>query len=357
MPTKKINYSILCISMVWGLCCSKDESFDQNQLLQDITHNFIIPQFKQLDSLNAVLENSTLAFTENPSLATLNNLQQRWLSAMQCWSTLEMLHFGPATDSYRYLQIDNTPANTGSIENSLVDTVFIDSLYIAQRSSYTKGFASTEYLIFGSGNNTMQDIVANYSTNNHHERRAAYLLNCAKNIHTVSSQLVFEWIPDGNNYAAQAIDSDGLTNLCNSIIHLSQTVARKKIGKPLGKESSGQQVLPGLEESKYAHASWDIILYNIKGIKEVFGDREKGLGSLLSFNINDPTITDSIASLIRQIEQSVQARNLSFDIDIMTNTTDVEAIYQTVKALYELLSFNIAAYLPVTVFPNPDDGD
>lgn len=355
-----IKYMLIIGLLSLGLgSCKKQQSFDQQMMLTALVDDYVLPSYEQLIEDNKEMEEACLVFIQQPSLNSLTNLQAAWEKTMATWSTVELLNFGPGRNSYRYLQLDNTPIRGIYIENAIIDTVVIDSVYLASRSSYTKGFAGIEYLIFNA-NASQQTIVDQYQTSVHKTRRAAYLLNSIKNTKALLEQIYKEWSTNYGTTVRQSTDNStqgGLSSFSNAIVHMSQTMARKKLGKPLGKESVDQQIHKEYIESPYAHFSWEIILHNLKGIEAIFGDEHKGLGSFLAYQVNDPSLSQETSAKIASIKNLIEARTLSLHDDLTANQAAVEEVHKEMSALYEMLNEYIATYFSITILTNPDDGD
>jgi|VirMetMinimDraft_7_1064189.scaffolds.fasta_scaffold29848_3 predicted lipoprotein len=355
----KLVSLFLCIGLFNMIACKKQQDFDKTAMLKGIIDEFVLPSYAQLLIDNKALETACINFGNAPTITNIEQVQAAWKTTMQTWSTVEMLVFGPGRDNYRYLKLDNTPSSPNFIENAIADTVLIDSLYIADRSSYTKGLASIEYLIFDNNNN-QTNLLNGYQTGANKERRFAYLLNCIKNTKGLIGEIETEWRSSYANTLSQATGNtsqDGIASLSNAVVHMSQTLARKKLGKPLGKESADQLLHPEYLESPYAHFSWDMILYNLKGIQQIFGTSEKGLGSYLTYLIDDDALTTRIVEQANKVELLVKARQLTLLDDLTTNTAEVETIYQEMSQLYDDLSSSISTYFSITILANPDDGD
>ena len=152
--------------------------------------------------------------------------------------------------------------------------------------------------------------------------------------------------------------SGGIGRFSNAITHIAQTMSRKKIGKPLGKEAFGGVSNLTLVESKYADFSWQIIQNNLKGIEEIFGlNTDLRLGGYLSNVLGTDELTKEIEMKIQHIEGAIAARQQSLKNDIQQDKAAVELIYTDLKELYELLGRDMAIGLSITILPNPDDGD
>lgn len=341
------------------IACKKQQEFDKAAMLSEIVNTYVLPSYQQLLADSEMLEVACVNFANTPNLSTLEPLQNAWKKSMQSWSKVELLLFGPGRENYRYTQLDNTPIKSTFIENAINDTTLIDSSYIANRSSYTKGFASIEYLLFDQNKN--QSALLNlYQNDPNKERRLVYVLNCIKNTKGLIYEIKEAWNASYGTTLSQGVGNasqEGIASFSNAIVHMSQTLAAKKLAKPLGKESADQLVHPEYVESPYAYFTWDIILYNLNGIQQIFGNTNEGLGSYLSYLINDDALTTSIANQASKVENMIQARQLTLSEDLMTNPTEVEEIYKAMRQLYLDLSGSIATYFSITILANPDDGD
>lgn len=358
---KKLAYilPLIILVLVMGESCQKQTEFDKVAMLEGIVKNSTLPAYETLHQQSILLETAGQAYVTTPTLANLQTVQGVWKTLMTEWSKVEMLNFGPGREIFRYLRMDNTPANVSSVDNAILGTDFIDSVYIAGRSSYTKGIACVEYLLFGE--NGQQAVVDWYATDVQKDRRAAYLIGCLKNIKKIAFELHDSWGTNGGYGATLSQTTDnsttgGLGQYTNAITHICQTMARKKLGKALGKEAADNLLHPEFLESPYAAYSWGIIAGNLKGIQEVFGDKDNGLGSYLSFVINNDELTNKIANRIQTTADLIDARTLNLVDDLSANTAEVEAIYQELAILYDELT-EMVNYFSVTLLPNPDDGD
>ncbi|WMX13982.1 imelysin family protein [Aureispira sp. CCB-E] len=350
---------LISVGLLNIVACKKQADFDKKSMLTGIINDYVLPSYQELQVDNQALEAACISFGNTRTMAQLEIMQNAWKKSMQSWSRVEMLVFGPGRTNYRYTQLDNTPIKSISIENSISDTTIIDSIYIAGRSSYTKGLASIEYLLFDE-NNDQVALLGLYQTDINKDRRFAYLLNCIKNTNALIRTIESEWrnaygktLSEGTGNTSQ----EGIASFSNAVVHMSQTLAAKKLAKPLGKESADQLVHPEYLESPYAHFSWDIILYNLQGIQQMFGTTERGLGSYLTYLINDETPTNRIVEQAKKVEILIKARQLTMLDDLTGDTAAVEEIYQEMRALYTDISNNISTYFSITILANPDDGD
>lgn len=338
--------------------CQKPTEFNKSAMLKAFVDESIVPNYQDLGTALATFQATAETFQQQPSMTSLENLQTAWKNSMQRWATVEYLTFGPARLNFRHLQLDNTPSSVNAIEQAIADTVIIDSFFISRQSSHTKGLASLEYLLFEPAmGSTVLDL---YTTAPNSSRRMAYLLSCIKHVRGLIEELNQAWTTDGYGQTfSQATDNStngGIGLISNAVVHMIQLIPQKKLARPLGKELPGNTVHPEHVESPYAQFSWTIIDQNLLGVEEILGDKDKGLGAYLTYITQDEQLIQQIQDKLQSARTKIAARTQSLSADLLSNQTEVEAIYQELSDLYDLMRA-VPAYLSITLLPNPDDGD
>lgn len=356
IKTIAIGLFLLLISFS---ACKKQVAFNKQEFLENTINNYVLASNEELLQAANGLKTSTNQFLQTPNTPNLQQVQAAWKNTMNAWSVVEGLNFGPGRTQYRYLQLDNTPVRTASIEAALLDSTFIDLVYVRQRGSYTKGLATIEYLLFeGTGDHEI--VVRKYLNGMQGAQRQAYLQYSVEHVLELIAALTLEWETSYAQELANLTDNGstgGIARFSNVLLHLTQTIARKKIGKPLGKESSTGMVQPQLVESPYAHHSWEMIHYNLIGLQRLFGKEEQGMGSYLKNLLGDATNTNKIAAQFAKVVNLTKNRSISLQMEVTNQVQEVEEIYEEMKMLYQLLQEDYLPYVSITLLTNPDDGD
>lgn len=350
----------IIVAASWS-SCQKNVPFDRSAMLSAIANDYVLPTLGELETAIVQLEQATILFIQQPNATHLQQAQADWKTTMALWSRVEQLYFGPGREQFLYIQLDNTPTDPFFIERVIQDTTLIDSLAIQDRSSYTKGLGGIEYLLF-EGNTGAANLLQQYQIGPHAQRRKDYLLSTVKYTKGLVQTLHRGWSPEGNNFGqtlSNATDdkpTSGLSRYSNAIIHMSQTMGRKKVGKPLGKESGG--IDPDLVESPYATHTYAIIQNNLKGIAAVLGDLDDNrLGAILTHQTGSNASTQRILAAIQTVEQLLEQRTNTLKQDLTQDPAGVETLYQATKTLHELIQSEITMAFSITLLANPDDGD
>ncbi|MCP4443111.1 MAG: imelysin family protein [Aureispira sp.] len=356
-----MRYIVLVILLLSTVACKKKAEFDKEQMFKDIATNTILPAHLGLEAKANTLLLKVEAFVQNPNSIALSEAQTAWKVAMSIWAFCEAYNLGPVKERYLTWIIDRTPTNPTAIETIIADSAqLIDSSFVAEQSSYNKGFPAIEYLLFNTDNSK---ILSQYTNLNNVDRRKQYLTEVSSNLALQCSNLYNIWAPDGENYSATFQSSLGndlqgaISMLSNSMINLTQEIARKKIGKPLGKEANDGLVHPEFIESPYANYSFDIILGNLEGILLAFTTMGSGFDDYLNHLTENEDLSQKIITKIENARVKIVEINATLKTALANQTTKVEELYTEVRDLLILLNVDMANSFMVTVLPSDSDGD
>lgn len=356
---RSLFFLIILLSLT---ACKKKADFDKAQMLKDISNKVLMPKHQELVTTANTLLSKTTAFANTPNQANLQAAQTAWKTTMDAWSVCEIYNFGLIKDRYLFWLIDKTPTSETNITTILQDSSnLIDSTYIASQSAYSKGLPALEYLLFNADANT---IISQYTSNPNYERRQILLKELSKNLVQQCSLILNTWAASGENYLAtfqSALGDDlqgSISLLSNAMISLTQEIARKKLGKPLGKESSDGLVHTEFIESPYALYSLNIVAKNLEGIQLGFEAMEGlGLDDYLNHLTENEELTTQILAKLTTAQNQITAISTSLKVALDSQTTAIDAIYQELRNLLILLNTDMANNFGITVLPSDNDGD
>ena len=178
----KIYFIVFLLFSLFGLssCGSDTETkkteFDRKALLENVATNLIIPSYQNVENTTNLFVVATQKFTQNPSVATLEDAQITWKLAYLSFQDANVYNFGAAQGTLGSLleNIGTFPVSETKVENYIA----------AGNSSFnnfdrdSRGFLGAEYLLFDKANK--ENIVAKYAN----PKRKEYLLAVVKNIQT-----------------------------------------------------------------------------------------------------------------------------------------------------------------------------
>ncbi|PWQ94226.1 imelysin family protein [Leucothrix arctica] len=117
-------------------------------LVKPIIENVILPLYKDAAEKSELLNKSTLAFCEQPTTETLNELRKQWSLALSAWQATEISLFGPALEKQRDLHIYFRPVKKRVIKILWASDKPITLEAVNFAGVGAKGFATLEYLLF-----------------------------------------------------------------------------------------------------------------------------------------------------------------------------------------------------------------
>ena len=342
--------------------------FDRQALLENITNQIVIPAHEAFAARAEELATAVAAFTAKPTSETLAAAQDAWRAATVARTSLLTFRVGLVDDSLLHTRLDNRPARTTFIEETVAGTVTIADAFIESIGSSSIGLGALEYLLFDpeGGNDAL---LARYTTAENADRRRVYLLAVAQNLPVKATALLHVWTPDGQNYAQAfiAADMDGgelqgsMNMLVNQMIADLEEIITTRLGKPTGNTSSGQ-ARPDLVESPFAFWSLPRIKAMLGMIHTLYtGGDGLGFDSYLDFLEAESA---EGAPLSQMIDAQFSTTLAAFDAiegtlhAVVTNHPDqVNAAYEEVRTLLVLIKVDLANHLGVTLTFNDNDGD
>jgi predicted lipoprotein len=342
--------------------------FDRQVLLENITNQIAIPAHEAFVARAEELATAVTTFTANPTPETLTAVQDAWRAATVARTSLLTFRVGLVDDSLLHNRLDNRPARTTFIEETIGGTVTIDDAYIESIGSSSIGLGAMEYLLFDpEGGN--EAVLARYTTAENADRRRAYLLAVAQNLPVKATALLQVWTPDGQNYAQAfiAADMDGgelqgsMNMLVNQMISDLEEIITTRLGKPTGNTANGL-ARPDLVESPFAFWSLPRIKATLGTMHAIYtGSDGAGFDDYLDFlgaQAADGTpLSQGIEAQFVTTLAAFEAIEGTLHTAVTDHPDQVNAAYEEVRTLLVLLKVDMANHLGVTLTFNDNDGD
>lgn len=206
------------------------DNFDRRALLVNWADNIIIPSYQDYVTKVGELENSTSAFNQSPSLAGLEEMRSRWLSAYLSFQQVSMFEIGMAESLSMRNYTNVYPADVTSIE----ENVSLGDYNLQLPSTNDEqGFPALEYLLYGIGAND-NEIVSILDT----EHGKTYLLALTKRLNEMANSVLNDWV---SGYRDEFVENSGSTatssvnKITNDLMFYYEKALRAgKIGIPAG---------------------------------------------------------------------------------------------------------------------------
>ncbi len=340
--------------------------FDRPAMLSNYGNNLIIPSYENLKSSVDELDAAADAFSGEPTVSNLSELQDNLKEARLAWQDAAMYQFGPAEMNVLRAVLNTYPADTDRV-NSNIESGDYNLETLENRAA--AGFPTLGYLLHGTGDSNEQIVLA-YTTDQNASNRMNYLQDNIDYVKENTDATLNAWLPGSGNYLETFLSDDNagtdvgssLGMMVNALVlHYERFMRDGKIGIPAGVRSAGVP-RPEATEAYYAGYSLELAIANLQAIKRLYlgtglttGD---GLGleeNLIS--LDAAGLSDEIVTEIDQAIGALQNLNDPLSEQIGNNNDPVLTAFQELQDVVVLLKADMASALGVTITFQDNDGD
>lgn len=371
---KHIMVSILFLATALTIqsCKKKDkepdkkESFDEGEMLTNLSSNLIIPTYKLLQEDVSKMSDDINNFTQNPSSTTLATARTSWYNALTTWQKAAVFGIGPASDIALRDNVNIHPVDTTLIHQNIA----LGSYNLASIANYAaKGFQAIDYLFYGIAS-TEEQLITTYSTGENAANTKKYLTDVTDDILAKVTQVNSAW----ESYAAEFNKNTG-TNVGSSIglltnelnLYYERAVRDGKVGIPAGARTFSQTPLPEKSEIYYSKGnSRDLLIQSIKSLKKLYmgeslnGSSGSGYDDYLNHVdavFNDQSLDKTIQNQFDLIEQKSTSINENISKEVVDNQPKMLELFNDMQFLNSLLKVEMTNSLEVQINYADTDGD
>lgn len=336
--------------------------FDKPKLIEDVSTNVIIPEYKKFYDLSKSFNEKTNIFINNPDNISLKDLQDNWKKIMESWQKINVFEFGPVKTLSLHSKIFYSPINTQAINEVISKPVSeLSNNFLNTVGVTKKGLPVIEYLIFANDSNAVIESFNSNDLSKNSEQRKIYLQLLSKDLLDNSEKIYKEWDTNQGNYSAKLVKENNAFNmLLNNTIAVLENIKDTKLGTPMGKKSGGELRLNEIE-SIYSNNAKNNILNNILSLEAIFkgsytNSELNGLDDYLDY-MERKDLRIQIVSQIDKVKQMINGMNPSLEYTITKENTKAENLYNEIKELLRLMKVDTANSVNETVTFNSSDGD
>ncbi|MEM8682939.1 MAG: imelysin family protein [Pseudomonadota bacterium] len=293
---------------------------EQDRLFQSIGVDIIAAAYAGMQSEMANLEADVDSYCASPATNSLDDVLNRWRSAMSSWQSAEVVRFGPVEEDNRRLRIQFFPDNNDAVENNVTQilngTQAIDEALIAGSAVGAQGLPALEYVLFTVGG--LDD-----PTNG--PRRCEFVVAVASNLSTMSDQLASAWDVSGQllaDFTSASGDfadrTEVLTAILESLAVESEFVADEKLTRPINVGA------PAAESFRSEH-SLENLQANLASLRLWLtageSDTDYGVIDYLRRAHDAANIGNQLDSQLGDAEQNLDSLNASFESVLLGTAT------------------------------------
>lgn len=337
------------LALVFLLISGGSNAYD----FQALADRHVLPRYQALKTTTAALQESAVAFCEQPEGADLEPLRSRFRDAFLAWQDIQHLRFGPVQYLSREHRFEFWPDKSGAVGKHLArlmaDPAIDDGtpLDISQKSVAVQGFSALERLIF--------------DEDRPDTRKCRVVTAIAGNLRGMGSHLWRDWQTAEEPYQAflrepgprnPIFDSEEelAGQLLNSLHTQLEFVATEKLGRPLGKglkKARGKRA-----EAWRSGLSLPAIAHNLRACRSLYS-------VTFAPELKAPSLGHRIEAAFEQAERALSEIQppLSQAVADAGQRKHVERLREDVSRINEQVARELAPALGLSLGFNSLDGD
>lgn len=344
-------------------------------VVASIATNVIFPETQAFEAAAAALETALAAYAAAPTDTGLRDAARTaFAAANAAWQRVEVLQVGP-------LALPNHAIAGEGIRDEIyawpivsrcgIDEILVSQTYAPSASLGTalvnvRGMAAIEYLLYGTSSANACGTLNAINTSGSwaaiadlDARRAAYASSAATLVHQQATRLRTAWDPAGGNFVATISGAgtaanpypssqEALNGLSNALFYVDLVTKDMKVAIPAGISlACGQASCPGSVELPLSKLSLESIRINLQMYKTVMTG---GAGTALGFDdllvsIGQDAVATQMLVDIDAAIAAVDAITVPLAMAVDTQPTEVQALYDAIKVLSDLLKGQFCALL------------
>jgi uncharacterized protein len=357
----------LVLATCWLACDEGDsntgDDFDRSLMLQNLADNVIIPAYAELADKATLLQSAAGAFTENPTVASLDVAQQAWVETYLAWQHANAFNFGPAgEEGLRKRLVEEL--GTFPVSGEKINTILSTGTYnVSDFNRDARGFLAVEFLLFSLSDNDQAIVDAFSST-----IRKQFLNDLIADIKIRVNEVNTAWNGD---YRLSFINNNGTdvgsstSQVYNEFVRSFEAIKNFKVALPLGKEPGQTQTEPTLVEAYYSGKSVQLFKAHVEAIENIWYGKKKDGTDGVGFEEYLQNVTggnELVASTKLQLEAVKSTMNAipetpRFSIQLDSAPTPIEAFLTELQKHTRYYKSDMSSLLGIAITFSSSDGD
>jgi uncharacterized protein len=344
-----------------------EDSFDKSGMLANIGDNIIIPAYASLKISVDSLQLSSNMFVANPTLATLTDLQAKFIRAYKNYEWSSAFEFGPAEIEYFRSAFNIFPCDTLEINNKIANANYT---FTAASDLDAKGLPAIDYLLYGN-NQDYNAVLARYTTDVNASNSKTYLTALINELKTKCDAVNNGWSASGGNYISTFKNSTGsdvggsIGMLVNQLNFDLELLKNAQVGIPLGKKTLGTPQ-PSKVEALYSAQSLILVTEHLKSIENIYLGKNISNSNGLGFDdylihlgtqYGSGSLNDAINNKFSLAKNKLSLIPGTLSDAVINNPSVVDAAYVELQQLVILLKVDMPSALGVSITYIDADGD
>ena len=320
---------------------------DHKLLALRIAEEFAEPRYGVLLTRMQAQEAAWTEFcAAEPEQRNFSRLTEQFANAVNAWSSVELLRYGPVSDGFRYERIAYWPERKNDVERGLrrmlseSDVLTPDAM--SKKSVAVQGLPALERLLYeGSARDAL------VASGNAQKRRCAAGVAISGNLKNVIQDIVNGWAPAKDQIRADdTIAREVVTRFATDLLTVYQVVGDLKLDAVMGKTAA--DVKPKAAQWWRSGLSSQTIALNLQAVADltwiVLGPGDAGTSTVGAIDTAKKLAEELPLPLSEMAADDVQRRRLFLLRDAVRGARDLSGRY-------------VPSALGITIGFNSLDGD
>jgi len=350
---------------------SYSDSYDRQELLENIVNNIIIPAHENHMHYLNDLQSHINTFISEKTISNLQSVRSSFIDSYMAWQHIEMFDIGYAEEIMYRRKMNVYPTNTDRVEiniqNQNIDFDSNPNQYAAQ------GYPAIDYMIYGLADSD-EEILNKYTNDESNQTYVFYFEALINDMVSSSESVVEYWSVNGSEFISSSGNTatSSLNMLINDFVYYYEKGFRaNKIGIPAGYWTG---ILPQNVEAFYKQdISKDLAKEALLACKNFFlgnhfglvGVSGEGLYDYLAYldDTNYPDyelftgIEDDIIQAFDNSMEKLELLNDNFVIQINTDNIKMLSAFDAIQVGVVRLKTRMMSILGISADYFDADGD
>ncbi|BCJ91508.1 hypothetical protein IZ6_22430 [Terrihabitans soli] len=278
----------------------------------------------------------------DPSEDNFNQLTLQFVEAVNAWSGVEILRYGPVSEDFRYERIAYWPERKNDVQRGLQKLLSENDVLTPEgmraKSVAVQGLSALERLLYDNDNRA--SLLAKGAGG---KRRCAAGLAIAGNLENIAKDIVGAWpaVKEQMKVAGSTIPREAVTRFATDLLTIYQVTGDLKLDAPMGKTPA---------ESKPKSAQWwrsglssQTLALNLQSAADlswiILGPGDEGTNVVAVIETAQRLADNLPLPLSEMVTDQVQRRNIFLLRDAVRGARDLSGTYVP-PALGITLGFN-----------------
>jgi predicted lipoprotein len=301
---------------------------DHKLLALRIAEEFAEPRYGVLLTRMQAQESAWTEFcAAEPEQRNFSRLTEQFANAVNAWSSVELLRYGPVSDGFRYERIAYWPERKNDVERGLrrmlSDNDVLTPDAMSKKSVAVQGLSALERLLYEG--NARDALVAG---GNAQKRRCAAGIAISGNLKNIAQDIVNSW-PDVKNRvrADEALAREAVTRFATDLLTVYQVVGDLKLDEVMGKTPA--EVKPKAAQWWRSGLSSQTVALNLQAAADltwiILGPGDEGTSTVGVIDTAKKLAEELPLPLSEMAADEVQRRKLFLLRDAVRGARDLSA--------------------------------